>query len=352
MFWQFIYLYKTEFLDKSRLDSDPSLMTSLRWLAQDTKNAAARFFLKMFRLIGVFGKEEDYDSRTMKTKIVFVVAQLLFTVVSFLPTPLMYHYSGFHLTWIIFIVTSAVFNGGSFYIEVFSKRYNSHIAKIEEMHRIAQAASSAMSGLATLKSNNSAQSITPVAKNSPVPRNGFPAAGLASGTSSASTNADFCNNITSHSSDGDSAISTLSHNVAQDAVDGTISAQVAASEDLEKLTVMLQHTKDSAWLQMKKHFERADELRGLYSPGAPRNTAEELLMSSPGVGDEDYVVCDNNENRERFLSQSSEDTMRDSLLSGLGQELTEDSLDADIDPEIEKELLSRERENSVLSIDR
>uniref|UniRef100_A0A7S3MDK0 Glycerophosphocholine acyltransferase 1 n=1 Tax=Spumella elongata TaxID=89044 RepID=A0A7S3MDK0_9STRA len=352
MFWQFIYLYKTEFLDKSRLDSDPSLMTSLRWLAQDTKNAAARFFLKMFRLIGVFSKEEDYDSRTMKTKIVFVVAQLIFTLVSFLPTPLMYHYSGFHLTWILFIVTSAVFNGGSFYIEVFSKRYNSHIAKIEEMHRIAQAASTAMSGLATLKSNSSAQSMTPVTNNSPVPRSNAPATGLTSGASSTSTNADFCNSTSQSSDAGGRARATSASSSAQEATDAA-SAQ-ATSEELEKLAEMLQHTKDSAWLQMKEHFQRADELRGLYTPGASRNTAEELmLMHSPGAGEEDYVVCDNTDaDRERFLSQSSEDTMRDSLLSGLAQELGEDNLEEDIDPEIERELLSRERENSVLSIDR
>ena len=350
MFWQFIYLYKTEFLDKSRLDSDPSLMTSLRWLAQDTKNAAARFFLKMFRLIGVFSKEEDYDSRTMKTKIVFVVAQLIFTLVSFLPTPLMYHYSGFHLTWILFIVTSAVFNGGSFYIEVFSKRYNSHIAKIEEMHRIAQAASTAMSGLATLKSNSSAQSMTSVTNNSPMPRSNAPATGLTS--SSTSTNADFCNSASQSSDAGGRARATSASSSAQTATNGA-SAQ-ATSEELEELAEMLQHTKDSAWLQMKEHFQRADELRGLYTPGAPRNTAEELmLMHSPGAGEEDYVVCDNTDaDRERFLSQSSEDTMRDSLLSGLAQELAEDSLEEDIDPEIERELLSRERENSVLSIDR
>lgn len=352
MFWQFIYLYKTEFLDKSRLDSDPSLMTSLRWLAQDTKNAAARFFLRMFRFLGVFSKEEDYDSRTMKTKIVFVVAQLIFTLVSFLPTPFMYHYSGFHLTWILFIVTSAVFNGGSFYIEVFSKRYNSHIAKIEEMHRIAQAASTAMSGLATLKSNSSAQSMTPVANNSPVPRNNNGAA-QGSDAFSASTNADFCNSTSLSSDVSGRARSTSASSSAQENEGASSSAQAAATEDLEKLAVMLQHTKDSAWLQMKEHFDRADELRGLYTPGAPRNTAEELMLMTGTGAEEDYVVCDNHDpDRERILSNSSEDTMRDSLLSGLAQDLGENSLEEDIDPEIERELLSRERENSVLSIDR
>jgi len=348
VFWQFSYLYKTEFLDKSRLDSNPALMTSLRWLAQDTKNAAARFFLKAFRMIGVFAKDEDYDSRTMKTKIVFVIAQLLFTVVSFLPTPLMYHYSGFHLTWIIFIITSAVFNGASFYIEVFSKRYNSHIVKIEEMHKIAQAASSAMTGLANLKASASAQSISTGAP-SPLPRT-VATGGSAPGTAesgSGSTSGDMCNvsssthSDTSHASHA-SRTRSISASSAKD--EAAASAQAAATEDLEKLTAMLQQTKDSAWLQMKEHFDRADELRGLYPDPA---TAEEAAELSPG--DEDYVVCD----RDRYLSGSTEGTLRDSIQDLVDETALEaENLDEDVDPEIEAELLSRARENSVLSIDR
>lgn len=332
MFWQFAYLFKTEFLDKKKLDSNPELMTSLRWLAQDTKNAAARAFLKLFRAIGVFRKDEEYDSRTMKTKIVFVCAQLIFTVVSFLPTPLMYNYSGFHLTWIIFIVTSAVFNGASFYIEVFSKRYNSHISKIEEMHKIAQAASTAMSGIASLKSSNSAQNFVQPA---PSPINRLivaPGVTASPFTSSHSLSETTTTTAPNHGLHGIFPTASTTTATSGSEVDEATTAQ-AAQNDLAKLAEMLQHTSDAAWQQMKEHFQRADELRGLY---ANHTTAEEVADLSP---EEDYVDC----RRDRFDSSHSTD----------GGAEGENDVDSDVFmTEEERELLSRDRENSVLSIDR
>jgi hypothetical protein len=136
--WQVMYLVKTEVVDKERFDADPSLVTSLRWLSKDTKNPLARKILRVLRKIGVFGEREEYDSTSMKTKLVFVASQLLLTVVSMLPTPLAYYSPIWMLLYIGVIFTVAVYNGASYYIEVFSQRYHLQIEKLEAMHQIAK----------------------------------------------------------------------------------------------------------------------------------------------------------------------------------------------------------------------
>lgn len=155
LFWQVMYMLKTEVWDKKKLDSNPELITSLRWMSSDTKNALARIILKSLRKMRVFGKQEEFNSASMKTKMVFVVSQLLVTFVGFLPTPLFYHSSLCHLLWIVLIFISSIYNGASFYIEVFSKRYNQKIAKIEEMHKFAKEAEVVMSEIAAIKKSNS-----------------------------------------------------------------------------------------------------------------------------------------------------------------------------------------------------
>ena len=203
----------------------------------------------------------------------------------------------------------------------------------------------AMTGLANLKASASAQSMSTGAP-SPLPRT-VATGGSAPATVesvSGSNSGDLCN-VSSHSDA--SRARSISASSAKD--EAAASAHVAATEDLEKLTEMLQQTKDSAWLQMKEHFDRADELRGLYPDPA---TAEETAELSPG--DEDYVVCD----RDRYLSNSTEGTLRDSIQelvdeTALKTEAEEaENLEEDVDPEVEAEMLSRARENSVLSIDR
>jgi len=39
LFWQAAYFLKTEIVDKKKLDKNPELLTSLRWLSSDSKNA-------------------------------------------------------------------------------------------------------------------------------------------------------------------------------------------------------------------------------------------------------------------------------------------------------------------------
>jgi hypothetical protein len=146
--WQVAYLLKTEVMDKSKFDSNPEIQTSLRWLAKDTKNEFSRAVLKNLRKIGIFGPKEEFNSDSMKTKLVFVGCQLLLTVVSFFPTYVFYHIQLAHLLWIGLIFTISVFNGASFYIEVFSVRYHAQLEKLDEMQKIARDATTMMQQMA------------------------------------------------------------------------------------------------------------------------------------------------------------------------------------------------------------
>jgi hypothetical protein len=86
---------------------------------------------KVARSIGVFAKDEVFNSRTLKTKIIFVVAQVLFTLVTILHTPFLYYSYSFSFCYICVIFGLCIWRGGSYYIELFSERYKLKFVKIE-----------------------------------------------------------------------------------------------------------------------------------------------------------------------------------------------------------------------------
>tara|TARA_B110000977_G_scaffold178125_1_gene235357 strand:- start:22213 stop:23682 length:1470 start_codon:yes stop_codon:yes gene_type:complete len=121
--WQTSYLIKTELWDVKRLDEDPELVTSLRWLANDYKAGVTKFALKMSRKIGLFKKDELFDAGSLKTKFVFVSLQLVYTVVTFLPIPLCYQSKTVHTVLMLLTFLSCIWNGAEYYIDIFSRRY-------------------------------------------------------------------------------------------------------------------------------------------------------------------------------------------------------------------------------------
>lgn len=374
IFWQFSYLFKTEFLDKSRLDNNPELLTSLRWLAKDTKNAMARAFLKFFRKLGVFAKDEEYDSRTLKTKAVFVVAQLMFTMVAFLPTPFMYYSPTFHLIYILLIITSSIFNGASFYIEVFSKRYNSHIAKIEEMHAIALAAKSAMTGLATLKSSASstadigsksnlqegagqgqAEALPGTPKRKPV--SPVPVTRSTQSVQTASVSP-----VVAAASDTEETVAES----AEEQQQPQVPAEEYSVEHLTKLTELLQRTSDSAWLQMREHYQQADQLRGVGDPYSTEHEHDhdahhDELYEGIALTEDDDECGYEHRHCERTHSHSSEYSPQLSMSAqerekhsqnGPRNGLTQLETDLEVDEEDLFSPETRMRVNSLMSIDR
>ena len=67
-------------------------------------------------------------------------AQFIYSVVSFIPTIILYNSQVCHALFIIFIFIASAFNGASFYIEVFSKVYQLKIEKLLQIKKLAEAA--------------------------------------------------------------------------------------------------------------------------------------------------------------------------------------------------------------------
>mmetsp|Transcript_15296 Transcript_15296/g.23035 ORF Transcript_15296/g.23035 Transcript_15296/m.23035 type:complete len:560 (-) Transcript_15296:92-1771(-) len=178
IFWQVSYYIKTEIMDRHVLDNNPELLTSLRWLAKDKKNATARGVLKLMKSVGVMKKDEEYQAHEVKTKIIFMTSQFVFTVVAFLPSFLLYRSYRLHVGYMVALFVTAVYNGASYYIEVFSQRYQLKFSKKEDMQKVVQAAAEIAYQAATNKrqggpvntSPSSAQEMAPdVRSTSPQP---------------------------------------------------------------------------------------------------------------------------------------------------------------------------------------
>lgn len=141
--WQTFYILMTEVILKSRLDADPEIVTSQRYLARDSKNSANRYMsclkkalsgeitLDYYRLVtkicrkyGYLGPTEEFEPETILSKVVFVVSQMVYTLVTILHPPILYRSYYLSCAFLVIIFTMAVWNGASYYIEVFSKRYN------------------------------------------------------------------------------------------------------------------------------------------------------------------------------------------------------------------------------------
>lgn len=122
--WQVGYLFITEYLLVKQFDDDPELITALRYLTQDHKNSRNKSLHAFLRKYGVIRDDEFLDSATIKGKAIFVTIQLIYTVITILHIPLLYNSYALSGIYLASVFTWGTWNGASFYIEVFSKRYN------------------------------------------------------------------------------------------------------------------------------------------------------------------------------------------------------------------------------------
>lgn len=123
LLWQVLYFIKTEVADKPKLDADPDIQTSLRWLTTSPKNPMHKIVLYLMRKCRLFKKDETFDPKTMKTKAIFMGSQMVFTVVVSLPTPLLYNSKWTSISLALIVFCCAIWNSSNYYIEVFSRRY-------------------------------------------------------------------------------------------------------------------------------------------------------------------------------------------------------------------------------------
>jgi hypothetical protein len=144
--WQVMYYVKTEILDKQKLDDDQEIQTSLRWITTDKKNPFTNAMLKLLRSIGIMGQEEIFVPDQFKTKFIFMMSQFIYTLLTFMVAPLVYYSKTLHLYAIGATFILSTYLGASYYIEIFSKRYQN---KFDEAQNIAIIAAEAAFDSAT-----------------------------------------------------------------------------------------------------------------------------------------------------------------------------------------------------------
>ncbi|KAK9711517.1 hypothetical protein K7432_007777 [Basidiobolus ranarum] len=91
-------------------------VTSVTWLLDDTKS-------KISQTASVFG--DKYKVYT------FMGMQLVYAIITMLPTVLLYHYFWLHTVFLLGISLISLWNGSTYYFDVFSKQY---VKELEELN--------------------------------------------------------------------------------------------------------------------------------------------------------------------------------------------------------------------------
>jgi hypothetical protein len=118
--WQAAYLY----VQATVIDHDPDLVTSLRYLTQCPRNPMYIITIDICRRLGVILPGEVYHPDQIKTKIIFVAGQWIYTALWLLPVPLLFYFRFLNTTFLLLLIVAGIWRGGSYYIFVFSKVYN------------------------------------------------------------------------------------------------------------------------------------------------------------------------------------------------------------------------------------
>ena len=107
LIWQICYVMKTEYVDKKKFEKDTNIQTSFRWLSKSQGHIIYRICSKYppkWRLL------------------VFCAIQTLFTMLTSLPTKWFYESFYLHTGFFVFIVLTAIWNGGGYYIVFLNKK--------------------------------------------------------------------------------------------------------------------------------------------------------------------------------------------------------------------------------------
>eukprot|EP00938_MAST-03A_sp_MAST-3A-sp1_P006418 g6418.t1 len=123
--WQIFYLFVTELVCRKHIEQNPDVSTSMRWLSADRKNGFNKFC-----------KMEEFDGDTTKTKIVFVTVQFLYTILTYIPVKFCYENFYFHASFLLVTMLKSIWNGASYYIEVFAVRYVRKFKRSKDVDRI------------------------------------------------------------------------------------------------------------------------------------------------------------------------------------------------------------------------
>lgn len=112
--WQTIYLVKTEIISKRKLRYNTEIMTSLRWLTRKPDSTS-------YKVLSAFGERNQLPT--------FVSIQAVYTMVTYLIVPLLWHSFWLHSAYLLGIFVVALMNGAKYYFHVFAVRYIEEIGK-------------------------------------------------------------------------------------------------------------------------------------------------------------------------------------------------------------------------------
>jgi len=122
--WQAFYLVVTEGLLASWLKRNPEQVTSLRWLGTDEKSGLYKATERLWKKkLGFFGPNEKLSDLSPKSLFVFVLTQMMFTVTTLIVPAIVVWSKYLENFWLGVLFSLITWNGASFYIEVFSRRY-------------------------------------------------------------------------------------------------------------------------------------------------------------------------------------------------------------------------------------
>jgi len=118
--WQLFYLY----IQFTIIEKDKTLITSLRHLSRDHKNPSTKMGTKLAVKLGFIEEGEMLDPYKFSIIMMFTLFQFFYMTICLIGTRLIFNYEFINALSLILITSMAVWNGGSYYIQIFSQRYN------------------------------------------------------------------------------------------------------------------------------------------------------------------------------------------------------------------------------------
>jgi hypothetical protein len=109
-FWQALYIFKTELVDKKKLDSDKNIMTSLRWFIREDRPHP------IYKALLVNGIH-------IKPLVLLVLIQFTYTILTLIPMHFAYQNFYVHSAFLFLVFCACTWYGATFYFEVFSESY-------------------------------------------------------------------------------------------------------------------------------------------------------------------------------------------------------------------------------------
>lgn len=110
--WQLLYILLVDGVCAQRLHRDPDLATSRQYLLQSTMSKHVHSFMVSIKL---WRADTPFSNTSKRTKLIFVVLQALYTIITFIPVALMYNNFHLHFGIMAFVFIYTLHQGSLYY---------------------------------------------------------------------------------------------------------------------------------------------------------------------------------------------------------------------------------------------